>query len=109
MSKAKVALGVLIGAITGFFAGIITAPKSGAETRADIKAKAESIKADISKKAGIAVDEAGEVVENIKGKAGDLKDRAEQVVEDVKDKAGELRDRTEHAVEGAKKGFFKNR
>lgn len=91
MSKGKFALGALFGAITGFVAGIITAPKSGAETRADIKAKADVIKSDITKKAGVVADEADEIVEVVKEKAIDLKDR------------------TEDAFEGAKKGFFQKK
>jgi gas vesicle protein len=88
MSKGKFALGALFGAAAGFIAGIVTAPKSGVETRADIKARADSIKADVAKKAGVFATE------------------AETMVDDAKDKAGDLKDRTERAVEGAKKGFF---
>ena len=44
MSKGKFALGALVGAVAGVIAGVLTAPKSGKETRADIKKKAgESI------------------------------------------------------------------
>lgn len=36
-STKKFALGTILAAITGYFAGILTAPKSGKETRKDIK------------------------------------------------------------------------
>jgi len=91
MSKGKFALGALFGAIAGFVAGIVTAPKSGTENRADIMAKADAIKSDITKKVGVVTDEADEITGVVKGKATDLKDR------------------TEHAVEGAKKGFFQKK
>lgn len=42
MSKGKVALGAIIGAAAGVVAGILTAPKSGKETRADLKKKLKS-------------------------------------------------------------------
>lgn len=87
MSKGKFALGALIGAAAGLVAGILTAPKSGKETRADIKAKATEVK-------GKAVNKVNEV----KGKAA-------EVTEDVKEKAEDLKGRTERAVAGAKKGF----
>ena len=44
MSKGKFVLGALVGAAAGVVAGILTAPKSGKETRADIKAKAKEMK-----------------------------------------------------------------
>ncbi len=87
MSKAKVGLGVLIGAAAGVVTGILTAPKSGKETRADIKAKASDVKAKAT------------------AKAKDVKKKASDVTDDVKDKAVDLKGRTERAFEGAKKGF----
>lgn len=44
MSKSKLAAGALIGAAAGFVTGILTAPKAGKETRADLKAKAVEVK-----------------------------------------------------------------
>lgn len=38
------ALGAVIGAAVGVVAGVLTAPKSGKETRADIKQKAGDVK-----------------------------------------------------------------
>jgi gas vesicle protein len=87
MSKGKFALGAIIGAGAGLVAGILTAPKSGKETRADIKAKASDVKAKATNRANEA-----------KAKASDVK-------ADVTAKATELKERTERAVEGAKKGF----
>ena len=87
MSKGKFALGALFGSAVGVVAGILTAPKSGKETRADIKAKATDIKGAADKK----VDE--------------VKNKATEVAGDVKKNAEDLKGRTERAVEGAKKGF----
>ncbi len=92
ISKGKVALGVgagiLAGAAAGFAAGILTAPKSGKETRADLKIKANKMKASATKKAKSVVSKTGDIVEDVKTEAIDLKDR------------------TDRAVKGAKKGFF---
>ena len=87
MSKGKFALGAIFGAAAGMIAGLLTASKSGKETRADIKAKANDIK--------------GQAV----NKGAELRDKAEDIVDDVKDRATDLKDRTENAVKGAKKGF----
>ena len=49
----KVALGVAVGAVVGAAAGVLLAPKSGKETRADIKKKAGEIKIAAGKKAEV--------------------------------------------------------
>ena len=41
MKKAKFGLGLVLGAVAGVVAGLLTAPKSGKETRRDIRSKAE--------------------------------------------------------------------
>ena len=51
MSKGKLALGALVSAAAGFVTGILTAPKSGKETRADLKQKAEEVKSEVKKTA----------------------------------------------------------
>ena len=89
MSKGKVALGAVIGAAAGLVAGILTAPKSGKETRADIKKKADEIKKEAAKK-----------VDETKKEAGKFVDEAKDTVEDYKN-------RTVRAYDSAKKEFKK--
>ena len=100
MSKGKVALGAVFGAVAGFVTGILLAPKSGKETRQDIKNTALKTKDTV-------VTEAEKAKDATLRKANELKDKAEDVAEDVKGKAVELKGRTEQAIEGAKKGFNK--
>ncbi len=98
MSKGKFAAGTIFGAIVGLAAGILTAPKSGKETRADLKMKAEDMK-----------NKATDVIEDVKDtatkKAEDIKNKATDVVEDVKDNALDFKERAERAATGAKEGF----
>ncbi|HRN90165.1 MAG TPA: YtxH domain-containing protein [Candidatus Saccharibacteria bacterium] len=98
MSKGKFAIGAILGAAAGFVTGILTAPKSGKETRDELKVKAEGVKKDVTVKAKKAARKAESV-------ATDVKTKAEGVATDVKTKATDLKGRTERAVEGAKKGF----
>lgn len=100
MSKAKVALGAAFGAVAGFVTGVLLAPKSGKDTRQDIKDVATQSKETALEKAGEAKDYAGQ-------KAQEVKAKAEEVIEEVTDKATELKGRAEQAIEGAKKGFSK--
>ena len=88
MSKGKFALGAIFGAVAGVVAGILTAPKSGKETRAEVKIKAAGYKS-----------QAGSMVD-------DVKTKAQIAAEDAKAEAKDLKARTERAVAGAKKGFF---
>lgn len=80
MSKSKFALGAVFGAIVGGVAALLTAPKSGKETRDDLKKKAEK-------------------------KAAEVKQKAEAVKSDLETQAKDLRDRAENAVKGARDGF----
>lgn len=87
MSKSKFALGAVFGAIVGGVAALLTAPKSGKETRDDLKKKADEMKKKAEKK------------------AAEVKQKAEAVKSDLETQAKDLRDRAENAVKGARDGF----
>lgn len=89
MSKGKFAIGALFGAAVGAVAALLTAPKSGKETREDIKRKAGEIKSDAA------------------SKADDVRKKAEDVKKDVEAKAKDFTSRAENAVQGARDGFNK--
>lgn len=87
MSKGKFALGAIIGTAAGLVAGMLTAPKAGKETRADIKAKAGELKADADKK------------------LKDAKKTGEKTVNDGRHMAEDYADRTKRALNSAKREF----
>lgn len=74
----KFALGVLIGAAAGAIVGILTAPKSGKETREDIRRKASEVKDITAEK----LDEAKEYAD---GKTKEAKKFATEKTADAKD------------------------
>lgn len=88
-SKGKFALGAIFGAIAGAVAGVLMAPKSGKETREDLKAKSK----DLAEDAKVVIEYA--------------KDKAANVGETVKSEASTLKKRVDNAIEGAKEGFSK--
>lgn len=105
--KGKFGLGLLLGAAVGAVAGILTAPKSGKETREDLKAKgkelAEAAKAkgeEISKNTGEFVETAKEKVEDFTHEAGV---KTGEAVENAKVEAGKIQKRALNTIEGAKK------
>ena len=67
MSK-KFGLGLAVGALVGAVAGILTAPKSGEETRKDLKLKAKKVADVATQKTGEVAENAGEFVEETKEK-----------------------------------------
>jgi gas vesicle protein len=94
MAKAKVLLGTIIGVAAGFVAGVLTAPKSGNDTRAALKAKAEVKKneaiakgKDVRHKAGdaaeVAVTKAEKVVGQTADKVVSVTEKAADVVVDT--------------------------
>jgi gas vesicle protein len=90
MAKAKsVLFGTVFGAIAGFAAGILTAQKSGKETRKDIANQAVKVK-----------DEAV-----VNGKYAKIK--TEETIEDIQDTLDELKVRTKKAAKAAKEEFKK--
>ena len=103
-STGRIALGATIGtalgAAAGFIAGILTAPKSGQETRKDIK--------DVTKKASDdVVSEAEKLKKNVTSRATGAQNKAKGTVDEVVGKAEDLKGRVEQAVEDAQKGYNK--
>lgn len=95
MTKGKFALGAVFGALVGVVAGVLTAPKSGRETRADLKAKADDVKKDATKKAK-------DVKKQAETKYEEARKVATDTVEDVKGRATDYRSRAERAFEAGK-------
>lgn len=62
----KKVVAVIGAAVAGFAAGILTAPKSGKETRAELKQKAEHLKQEAGKTAKKAKSAASDAVDSIK-------------------------------------------
>jgi gas vesicle protein len=65
----KLAVGAIIGAAVGVVAGILTAPKSGKETRDDLKTKAKAVKDKAETAKDEMVERAEGMVDTIKAKA----------------------------------------
>jgi len=91
--KKGMALGVAVGAVAGVITGILFAPKSGKETREDIK--------NVTLRAAHKVqDEAGELLGQAKELTGKASDKAKKATDEVKHTADSLKT----AVESFKAG-----
>ena len=66
MAKGKIAIGAAIGALVGIAAGILTAPRAGKQTRAELKAKAGDLKRSTSEKVETGKEKTSEVIERLR-------------------------------------------
>lgn len=71
----KVAIGAAITAVLGYLAGILTAPKSGKETRADIKNKATETYAAAEKELKKLHTELTDVIDEVSDRISDFRNR----------------------------------
>lgn len=80
----KKVLAIIGAAAAGFAAGILTAPKSGKETRKDLKKKASKLKADTEKVAVKATAVAKDSVDSLKVGSRKVGDAVTETAKDVK-------------------------
>jgi gas vesicle protein len=88
----KWAAGALLAGAVGYLAGILTAPKSGKETREDIKNAATKAKTEAEKKLK-------EVHSELNTRINDLKDKGSELSGKAKDEFSELMDKARSAKE----------
>ncbi len=101
MKKDSFVRGTIIGAAIGTVAGILLAPKSGRETRQDLKRKAKYLRQDATKRVeqmrrdlGGRIDELKTVAKDLRGEAREesqaLIERAEHLKEDLRTSASRI-------------------
>jgi gas vesicle protein len=95
-SSSKWAIGAAVAGIAGFVAGILTAPKSGKETREDIKNVALKAKSDAEKNLKAMHSELNKTLGEVKAKGevltGKAKDEYDMIVEKAKTAKEKVRD-----------------
>jgi len=84
MSSIKKTIAVIGAAIAGFTAGILSAPKSGKETREDLKKKADEIKQTADKRANQAKRVAKDSAKSVKTGAKKAGDAMAETARDIK-------------------------
>ena len=117
MAKGKVLLGAIVGAAAGFVAGVLTAPKSGKETRADLKIKANEKKdeaiakgKEVRGKAGSAAEDVVTKAERVAGNTADkVVEATEKAADAVVDKTKELKAKSRGIAKNARTAIEKNK
>ena len=108
MAKAKFALGALFGIAAGFVAGVLTAPKSGKETRDELKQKAVEKKGEAIAKGKEVRSKAGEVAGDVVNKAEKVADKAADKVVSATEKAADVLVDTTKELKAKSHGVAKN-
>lgn len=108
MVKAKVLLGTIIGVAAGFVAGVLTAPKSGKATRAELKKKAEKKKTEAIAKGKEVRHKAGDVAEDVVTKAEKVTSKAADSVVSATEKAADVLVDTTKELKAKSRGVAKN-
>lgn len=103
-ARGRASLGLLSGIIAGGIAGLMFAPKSGKETRADLKAQAEIGVDKVKETAEKVKDFAQEKVEDVKSSFDKTKEEAK---DEVKDSAVKTAEHVEEAAAKAKEELKK--
>lgn len=103
------ALNTIVAAAAGFAAGILLAPKSGKETREDLKAKARETKDRVDEKADEAMDvlkdgaskaeaEARGMAKSVKKSASTMAAEANYLGHEARERAGRVADKSKQSA-----------
>src|SRR5690348_10371128 len=105
MGKAKqIAVGTIIAAAAGYVAGILTAPKSGKETRHDIKRKAVQTKEQAEKQLKQLQEEITKTMDEAKKEAETLKGKAKEGIDTAIDKSRIVKENANEMLEALREG-----
>jgi gas vesicle protein len=105
----KIAIGAAIAGVAGYVAGVLTAPKSGKETRQDIKDTAAKGVAEAEKQLQRAQDELKDLLDSASAQGEKLSNKAKDEFEDAKDKAYAAQAKAREVVSAVRKGTADDR
>jgi len=100
----RIAIGTGIAALAGYVAGILTAPKSGKETRSDIKETANKSITDAEKELKKLHSELASLLEESKTKSSELGDKASKELNSLVDKAKDSKEKARNILSAIHEG-----
>ncbi|MBI5906841.1 YtxH domain-containing protein [Candidatus Saccharibacteria bacterium] len=100
----KMAIGAAIAGVAGYLAGILTAPKSGKQTRTDIANKAEDIKEGAAEQLEQLHQELNSLLDKAKTQTIALSAQAREEFNEAVIRAKDAQNKTTHVLKAVKKG-----
>jgi len=105
----KIVIGSAIAATVGYLAGVLTAPKSGKETRADIKSAANKSAARAEKELKNLYSELDKTLKLAKANSGKLNDRTKKELDALVVKAKDAKEKTKEVLSALRYGSADNK
>jgi gas vesicle protein len=105
----KVAIGSTIAAIAGYIAGILTAPKSGKETRGDIKDAADKGIAEAEKDLKKVQADLDKIIKEAKVAGDKLGVKAQKELSELVEKAKDTKEKSREVLSAIKEGGADNK
>ena len=100
----KFAIAVGLAGLAGYLAGILTAPKSGKETRDDIKQAARTGVTEAEKQLKRALAELGELIDETKKRGSEIGGKASKELAELGDKAKTAREKAREMLSAIHEG-----
>ena len=100
----KLALGALVAGVAGYVTGLLTAPKSGKETREDIAEKVGDVKDEAAEQLEHTQDELKQLLREAKTKTLALKSKARQDFDEAVVKAKDAQNKAATILKAVKSG-----
>lgn len=100
----KLAVGSAVAATAGYLAGILTAPKSGKETRGDIRAAAEKSRIEAEKDLKRLHTELDKVIKEAKTGSGKLGVKAQKELNELVEKAKDTKEKVREVLSAIHEG-----
>ena len=100
----KLAIGTALAGAVGYVTGILTAPKSGKETREDIADKAEDLKEGAEEQLQTAHDELNELIATAKNKSVALGSKARVEFDEAIVRAKDAQNKASHVLKAVRAG-----
>ena len=99
-----VAIGSVVAGVAGYIAGVLTAPKSGKETRVDIKDAANETYAKAEKELKKLNADLGKAIDEAKIKGDKLSAKAKNEVSDLVEKAKDTKEKVREVISAIHEG-----
>ncbi len=108
-NASKYAIGAALTALAGYVAGLLTAPKSGRETRKDVKDQAERTYATAEKELKKLHTELNDVLNEVGDKVSKLRGNAPKEVDDILSKGTKAKDKAREVLSGLHDGDIEDK
>jgi gas vesicle protein len=100
----KFAITTAIAATAGYVVGVLTAPKSGKETRDDIKLTVDNGVSEVEKQLTHAHDELKKVMDQVTAAPGKLNSKAKAEFDEVVGKASDAKNKSQEVLKAVRNG-----